>query len=217
MASTSIATLVSDEDLVRRCCMGEPDAFSELYGRYRRRVLSTASRIIRNPEDAQDATQEIFLKMYRSISKWDPQRSQLSTWLYRMAANHAIDCWRVRHRRVKSEIAGDAGRTVANQLQDVDPQHAPQQVLENKELAGSVRRCIDALPQLQRRLFVLRHFHGLSLAGIAAAEHRSLGTVKGLLFRATRSVRRRLASSGRQQQDAQASTARRHPHFSEMT
>jgi len=199
MASSNVASLVSDEDLVHRCRTGEPDAFSELYGRYRRRVLSTAYRIIRNPEDAQDATQEIFLKIYRSISEWDPQRSRLSTWLYRLAANHAIDCWRVRHRRLRSEVAEEAGRTVAGRLWDVDPAHAPYRALEYKELAGRVRRCIDSLPRLQRRFFVLRHFHGLTLAGIAAAEHRSLGTVKGLLFRATRSVRRRLANTAKMQ------------------
>lgn len=192
MASCNVASLISDEDLVHRCRAGEEDAFSELYGRYRRRVLATAYRIMKNPEDAQDATQEIFLKMYRSISEWDSERSQLSTWLYRLAANHAIDCWRVQHRRLKSEIAGEAGQTATSRLRDVDPRHVPYHVLENKELVGRLRRCIDSLPQLQRRFFVLRHFYGLTLKGIAAAEHRSIGTVKGLLFRATRTVRRRL-------------------------
>ena len=189
MASYSVESLVSDEDLVRRCRTGEEDAFSELYGRYRRRVLSTAYRIIRNPEDAQDATQEIFLKMYRSISQWNPGRSRLSTWLYRLAANHAIDCWRVRHRRLKSEVGGDACQTAARRLRDEDQRHAPYHVLEGKELVGRIRRRLDSMPRLQRRFFILRYFHGMTIEDIAALEHRSIGTVKGLLFRATRTVR----------------------------
>lgn len=189
MASCSIAYLISDEDLVYRCRTGEEDAFSELYGRYRRHILSTAYRIMRNQEDAQDATQEIFLKLYRSISRWKPGKSRLSTWLYRLAANHVIDCWRVRHRRLKSEIPDDACRTATSQLRDADPRQAPHRMLEARELVGRVRRSLDSLPPLQRRFFVLRYFHGMTLEEIAALEQRSIGTVKGLLFRATRRVR----------------------------
>jgi len=189
MASCSLAPLISDEDLVFRCRTGEEDAFSELCGRYRRHILSTAYRIMKNPEDAQDATQEIFLKMYRSISQWRPGKSRLSTWLYRMATNHAIDCWRVRHRRMKSEIPEDACRTATGRLRDVDPRHAPHRALEAKESVSRVRRSLILLPPLQRRFFVLRYFHGMTLEEIAAREQRSIGTVKGLLFRATRRVR----------------------------
>jgi RNA polymerase sigma factor (sigma-70 family) len=65
-------------------------------------------------------------------------------------------------------------------------------VLEAKEAAGMVARCIDTLPALQRRFVILRYFRELSLGEIAVLEGRSIGTVKGLLHRATRSVRRRL-------------------------
>ena len=71
MASYAITKLLPDEDLVHRCRQGEDDAFTMLYDRYRRRVLLTAYRIIRNPEDARDATQEIFLKAYLSLRQWD--------------------------------------------------------------------------------------------------------------------------------------------------
>ena len=193
MSSCAVAAaLSSDEELVRRCRTGEEDAFSELYGRYRGRVFSTAIRVIRNPEDAQDATQEIFLKLYRAMDDWKPERSRLSTWLYRMSANHAIDCWRIRRRRLKSETGGVAAESVAGRLPDVDPQHAPYRVLEEKELVNRVRCCLDSLPPLQRRFFILRYFNGLTLEEIAAAERRSIGTVKGLIFRATRKVRQSL-------------------------
>ncbi len=190
MVCYGVAMPSPDEDLVRRCRTGEEAAFSELYGRYRGRVLSTATRIIKNPDDAQDATQEIFLKLYRSMAGWDPERARLSTWLYRMAANHAIDCWRVRRRRLRSETAGEAGERAVSRLHDINPRHAPHHALEEKELVTRIQSRLDSLPRLQRRFFVLRYFSGMALEEIAAMEHRSIGTVKGLLFRATRNMRR---------------------------
>lgn len=192
MASYAISSLLPDEDLVRRCRHGEDDAFTMIYDRYKRRVLLTAYRIIRNPEDARDATQEIFLKAYISLRQWNSDKSKLSTWLYRLAANHAIDCWRARRRRVKTE----AGRECSNEIGQLDfiadAVPGPDRVLEHKERADEFRRCVDALPGLQKRFFILRHFHGLTMEEIAQSEGRSLGTVKGSLYRASQSVRRRL-------------------------
>jgi len=192
MASYAISRLLPDEDLVRRCRQGEDDAFTMLYDRYRRRVLLTAYRIIRNPEDARDATQEIFLKAYISLRQWNSDKSKLSTWLYRLAANHAIDCWRARRRRVRKEAGWQCstGITQLDFISDLGP--GPDRVLERKERADEFRRCVEALPGLQKRFFILRHFHGLTLEEIAKSEGRSLGTVKGSLYRATQSVTRRL-------------------------
>ena len=193
MESCTIALSLPDEDLVRRCRGGEEEAFSQLYQRYRRPVLSTAYRIIRNPDDAQEATQEIFLKVYRSLADWNPERSKLSTWLYRLAANHAIDRWRAQKRRLRRETPTDPSSGTFRRLSFADPRTGPQAMLEWKELTTEIRRCAQHLPSLQRRLFLLRHFCGLGLEEIAMTEGRSLGTVKGLLFRASQAVRHRLA------------------------
>jgi RNA polymerase sigma-70 factor, ECF subfamily len=182
-------TMVPDEDLVFRFRAGEEDAFSQLYARYRRRVFATAYRIMRNPEDAQDAAQEIFLKIYRRLPEWNSDRSSLSTWLYRLAANHAIDMWRVRSRRSRHETPGeDTERTIA-QIPDESFRSSPSLVLEWAEIHATVSGWADSLPRLQKKLFFLRYFLGLSLEEIATAEKRSIGTVKGLLFRATHSIR----------------------------
>ncbi len=193
MESCSIALPLPDEDLVRRCRRGEEDAFSQLYQRYRRPVLSTAYRIIRNQEDAQEATQEIFLKVYRSLADWNPERSKLSTWLYRLAANHAIDRWRAERRRLRRETVTDPTDVVFRRLPSADRRTGPHAALERKELTAEIRRSARCLPGLQRRLFLLRHFCGFGLEEIARMEGRSLGTVKGLLFRASRAVRHRVA------------------------
>ncbi len=192
MSSCGITGLINDEDLVHRCRGGEEEAFSQLYSRYRQRVFSTAYRIIRDSEDARDATQEIFLKAYRALPYWDPDKSSLSTWLFRLAANHAIDCWRSRRRRLNAEIAGEPGDTAAPGPGTSSALRSPHRLLEAKEAAGMVAQFVDGLPDLQRRFAILRYFRELSLEEIALLEGRSIGTVKGLLHRATRSVRRRL-------------------------
>ncbi len=190
MSSLATIEAIPDEDLVRRCVIGEDEAFRQLYLRYRQPVLRTARRIIRNAEDAQEITQEIFLKVYRSISDFDPAKSRLSTWLYRLASNHAIDHWRARNRRLRVETAFDSADGATERL-FISHRAGPYQILAGKELAGQLRRCARKLPSLQRRLFILRHFHGFSLDEIARMEGRSLGTVKGLLFRACRTLRTR--------------------------
>ena len=178
----------SDEDLVERTLEGEEDAFSQLYDRYRGAVYATAYRITQNPEEAQDATQEIFIKLYRSLSGWDASKAKFSTWLYRLAANHAIDCWRSRRRRAESPLESDEylSSVVAG---------SQQRDLEHQEKVEEIRRCVSTLPDLQKKVFVLRYFQELKLEEIAKLEKCSLGTIKTSLFRATQAVRRRLRKS----------------------
>jgi RNA polymerase sigma factor (sigma-70 family) len=189
MDGSMAITMVPDEDLVFRFRAGEEEAFSQLYARYRRRVFATAYRIMRNPEDAQDAAQEIFLKIYRRLPEWNSDRSSLSTWLYRLAANHAIDMWRVKNRRSRYETATENADTSVARIPDESIRTSPSLALEWKEQRATVSSWAESLPRLQKRLFCLRYFLGLSLEEIAAAEKRSIGTVKGLLFRATHSIR----------------------------
>jgi RNA polymerase sigma-70 factor (ECF subfamily) len=197
MASCVVLNSLPDEDLVRLCRQGHEDAFHLLYDRYRHRVLMTAYRIMRNSEDARDATQEIFLKAYLSLRRWNADKSKLSTWLFRLAANHAIDCWRARRRRARKEISRDCPTEGTQENPVSDAGSAPDRKLEWKEQAEEFRRCVCQLPELQRRFFILRHYCGLSLEEIAHREGRSLGTVKGSLHRAARSVGRSLNRAAR--------------------
>jgi RNA polymerase sigma-70 factor, ECF subfamily len=176
-----------DEDLVRRFRSGEEDAFTHLYDRYRHRVMRTALRIIRNSDDAQDATQEIFLKLYRALPHWDSSRARLSTWLYRVAENHAIDTWRMRRRRSPAGAYTDLALPADTRT--------PLASLEVSERLREVLHCALQLPPVQRRFFLHRYICERSLEEIARREGRSLGTVKGLLHRATQAVRKRHSRS----------------------
>ncbi len=186
----------SDEDLVSKTLGGEEEAFSQLYDRYRQRIHSTVYRIIQDAAEAQDATQEVFIKLYRSLYDWNPQKAKFSTWLYRLAANHAIDCWRSRRRRRESQPAEVGDREAFPEQPISDAILTPFGALENKESIEQIRRCVDDLPELQKKVFLLRYFQDMKLEEIAEMEDCSLGTVKTSLFRATHAVRRAVRRRG---------------------
>jgi RNA polymerase sigma-70 factor (ECF subfamily) len=183
----------SDEDLVARTLRGEEEAFSQLYDRYRQRIFSTVYRIVQDTAESQDATQEVFIKLYRSMSEWNPSKAKFSTWLFRMTANHAIDCWRSKRRRLESQIPNDSdGEPVKDIAVDEAVLSSPLGALEQQESIARIRKCVDGLPDLQKKVFHLRYFQEMKLEEIAKMEECSLGTVKTSLFRATHSVRRAL-------------------------
>ncbi len=183
---------IPDEELVERILCGEEDAFRILHERYRRPLSVVVYRILHDAEETEDAMQEIFMKVYRSLSGWSPKRAKLSTWLYRMATNHAIDRWRKKRRRPELLLAeipeirslqSSAWRTTARPVE---------RSLVHEEMAAQVRRWLEEMPQPQKRFFILRHYDGLKLREIAAHEGFKLGTVKTSLFRGIRLMRRRL-------------------------
>jgi RNA polymerase sigma-70 factor (ECF subfamily) len=181
-----------DEDLVKGALAGDEDAFSQLYERYRRPVYATAYRIIQSAEDAQDATQEIFVKLFRSMSAWEGNKSKFSTWLYRLAANHAIDRWRVRRRLAEEQLSNHPGEHPGHESAIGEAIRSPFRQLESREQVEEIRRCVDLLPELQKKVFVLRYFQELKLEEIAEMESCSLGTVKTSLFRASNTIRKAL-------------------------
>lgn len=187
---------ISDEDLVEGTLGGNEDAFSRLYERYRHRVYATAYRIVQDAAEAQDATQEIFVKLYRSLSSWNARRSRFSTWLYRLAANHAIDCWRGRRRRSESQLEPEPEDRALREYQLTHAIRSPYRDVENKESIEEIRQFVGGLPDLQKKVFVLRYFQECKLEEIAEMENCSLGTVKTSLFRATQAVRRGLRKAG---------------------
>jgi RNA polymerase sigma-70 factor (ECF subfamily) len=190
-----MTSLMSDEDLVESTLGGEESAFSQLYDRYRRPVFSTVYRIVQDVDEAQDATQEVFFKLHRSLGSWNPRKAKFSTWLYRLAANHAIDCWRSRHRRAEEQLPDDSAEKVLRENPLGEAIRSPYHEIESKERVDEIRHCVDSLPDLQKKVFVLRYFRELKLEEIADLEGCSLGTIKTSLFRATHTLKRILRRS----------------------
>jgi RNA polymerase sigma-70 factor, ECF subfamily len=183
-------SLKSDEDLVDDILEGVENGFSQLYDRYRRPVYAIAFRIIQNSEEAYDASQEIFLRAYRSLESFDRKKSRFYSWICRLAVNYAIDCWRLRRRRAEAQFPEDSsGRPLMTPVL-VDAIRSPDGELEDKEKVREIWSCMEALPELQKKVFVLRYFQELKLEEIAEMEGCNLGTVKTSLYRATQAIRR---------------------------
>jgi len=187
---------LSDECLVKAFLNGDEDAFTQLHERYRKLIYLTAFRITRDTEGSHDATQDIFIKFYRSLPQWNVRRSKLSTWIYQLAKNHSIDYCRKRFRRAESQLPENNVDRLIRQYATSCPAYSPFRAVKKKEEIHLVRRLIDRLPELQKKVFTHRHVSGLKLVEIAEVECLNLQTVKSSLHRATKVVRRNLLKSG---------------------
>ena len=173
---------LDDRALVARIIDGDRDRFSELVARYERRVINYVYRITHRYEDAHDLTQEIFVKVYLALDRYDP-KFQFSTWLFRIAQNSAIDALR---KKSVSEVPltrpGDEDE--GKEREFADDGISPERALKNKQLSAAIETAVEKLPSDYRELIQLRHYAELSYEEIAAMKKLPLGTVKNKLFRA---------------------------------
>ena len=174
-----------DEQLVSRVLEGEEALFEVLVRRYQTRILSHVARMVGNRDDALDLSQEIFVKVFQALSRYNPE-FKFSTWLFRIAGNAAIDHLRKRRPRTvpieQQDLTGGQGwvSSFEYKSQDLDP-YAD---LRNAERGRAILQAIARLPPEFRELITLRHFTGLSYEEIAEIKEMPLGTVKNKLFRA---------------------------------
>ncbi|MFN7941693.1 MAG: sigma-70 family RNA polymerase sigma factor [Thermoanaerobaculia bacterium] len=173
-----------DDALVRAVLQGDREVYGVLVGRYQTRLVNYLYRLVRNLDEAHDLAQEVFLRTYQALDRFDPQY-RFSTWLFRVAQNAAIDVIRKRRFRLvplgkTEDEAGD--KTHELELADDDPGALAK--LETHERDRAIQRAIDALPWDYRELIVMRHYGELAYEEIASAKAMPLGTVKNKLFRA---------------------------------
>jgi RNA polymerase sigma-70 factor (ECF subfamily) len=173
---------LDDRTLVARILEGDRDRFTELVARYEKRVVNYVYRITHRYEDAHDLTQEIFVKVFLALDRYDP-KYQFSTWLFRIAQNSAIDALR---KKSVSEVPltrpGDDDDEREREF--ADDGISPYRALKNKQLGVAIDAAVEKLPPDYRELIQLRHFAELSYEEIASMKKLPLGTVKNKLFRA---------------------------------
>ena len=173
---------LDDRALVSRILEGDRDRFTELMKRYEKRVVNYVYRITHRYEEAHDLTQEIFVKVFVALDRYD-SKYQFSTWLFRIAQNTAIDALRKKS-IVEVPIAKPATDEETKDREFADPGVSPYRALKNKQLATAIDRAVFDLPPDYRELIQLRHFAELSYEEIASMKKLPLGTVKNKLFRA---------------------------------
>jgi RNA polymerase sigma-70 factor (ECF subfamily) len=174
--------------LVSRCAAGEEEACADLVAEHQRMVVQLAMNLLGDRDEALDLSQEVFLRVFRTIHRFRGQ-SSLRTWIYRIAVNQARNrhrFWRRRHRAdqvpIELHIAAH-GEFTSNR------QETPDRMLAQKELATKLEAALDHLPFDQRTAIVLREIDGLSYEEIAFSLGVAVGTVKSRLTRARQALR----------------------------
>lgn len=193
--SSGLAAL-DDNQVVVAAVGGSADACEELVRRYERPVFGLVARMVRDEAQAEDLTQDTFLKMFRALGRYDTAL-RFSSWLFRIAHNTAIDFLRQRRLLVVSPTEDDDGdeHDPLQALPDpaaISPEHSALR----SELARAVDRALDRVRPDYRAVLVLRYQEGLEYQEIAEILDAPLGTVKTFLHRARRDLARELATAG---------------------
>jgi RNA polymerase sigma-70 factor (ECF subfamily) len=190
MAPEAVQT--TDEELVAAVLRGERELFGALVERYQGRLVNYLYRLLRSVEDAHELSQEVFIKVYQALDRYDP-RYRFSTWIFRVAQNAAIDEIRKRRVRLVSFEGREDEAGEAREWEPESPARGPYGELRNAERGGAIQQAIDKLPWEYRELIVLRHFGELSYDDIASLKAMPLGTVKNKLFRGRQMLKEELA------------------------
>ena len=185
----------ADGEILRRCLAGDEQAYRELVTRYQRQVFSLARRMVGSAEDAEDLTQETFVRMFRALDRYDPSRP-FAAWLFTIATRLCIDHLRRRRVRPISTAQHDAATGEDYTLEIEDRGLRPDELAVHAEEEGRVQHLIDSLPHHYRIVVMLRHQQDLSYEEIADALHLPLGTVKARIHRARALLKQHLEAEG---------------------
>jgi len=177
--------------LVRRCLAGDEKAYRELVELYQGQVYSVVLRMVRRREDAEDLTQETFVRMFRALDRYDPQRP-FAAWLFTIASRLAID--HIRRRKVQpvSLTQREAGSDEEYDIEVPDPGPTPEEVTSRTEEERRTEELIRSLPPHYRIVVMLRHQRDMAYEEIAEALHLPLGTVKARIHRAREILKGRI-------------------------
>jgi RNA polymerase sigma-70 factor (ECF subfamily) len=181
-----------DQQLVERAQRGDKRAFELLVAKYERKVHRLLSRFIRDPAEVEDVTQEAFIKAYRALPSFRGD-SAFYTWLYRIGINTAKNHLVALGRRAPTTTEYDSEEAETfddgDQLRDVN---TPENELMSKQIADTVNRTMEELPEELRSAIMLREIEGMSYEDIAAVMDCPIGTVRSRIFRAREAIAQKL-------------------------
>jgi RNA polymerase sigma-70 factor (ECF subfamily) len=180
---------LSDQELMRIVQAGDFSPASEIYDRYSSRIYNFAFRFLRNSEAAEDATQEVFVKMLKHANQFHGD-AKLSTWLFSITANWCRDYLRKADNKPKE--SDDVLVTLP-----ASGENSPERNLEQKENEQRIRKALAALTPEQREAILLSRYQGLSYAEIAQISGCSEGAVKTRVFRAMETLKKALSGESR--------------------
>jgi RNA polymerase sigma-70 factor, ECF subfamily len=172
-----------DRDLIERFKSGDPSGFVDLVHRYQDRIYNLCRYMIGDAQDAQDAAQDVFLKVHGNLKSYKPD-SSLYTWLYRITVNTCLD-----HQKKKRPKPFEDESAIDN-IASAHP--SPERLYRSKETGRLIEEALQRLPKAFRAAIVLKEIEGLSYEEISIVLHASLGTIKSRISRAREELRRLL-------------------------
>jgi RNA polymerase sigma-70 factor, ECF subfamily len=184
---------LSDAELISTAISGREDSFEEIVRRYQRPIVGYIYRMLGNQDSAADVSQEVFIKVYNSLSKYSSEY-KFSTWLYKIAHNATIDFIRRNSHHTQSLEMENEDGTFEFQLESKRP--TPEQERERTEWRTEIEGVVNRLPNGYRELILLRHSQDMSYDEIAEITNLPLGTVKNRLFRAREIMREMFVEKG---------------------
>ncbi len=179
---------MSEQQIIQEIVEGNSSKFRLLVEKYQNMVFLTAMGFVHNKEDAEDLTQDVFIRAFQSLKSFNGD-AEFSTWLYRITVNTSINHLNKIRNRGFMHFAEDIFQSLFNRASD---DKNPQQRLEQTERDGAIRKAIDTLPEKQRTAFVLSKYDDLSQKEIAAILQSTEGSVEQLLQRAKSSLQKKL-------------------------
>jgi len=186
--------VTEEKELIDRLSKGDTAAFRELVEAYKKKMYYFALDMVGDPADAEDISQEVFLKAFRGFKTFK-RDAKLSSWLYRIAYNTSVD--HLRRRSLTPEAVEDSVLDVSRAGFSESPASSdPARTAENRLLGARVEKALQKVSSRERTVFLLRHYNDLMLDEIAETMQISVGSVKSYLFRCLRKLRKELAVPG---------------------
>jgi len=192
-ASLTKLTQLADGELVQTAVAGREASFEELVRRYQRPIAAYVYRMVGDYDAALDLTQEVFIKVYNSLSRYRAE-FKFSTWIYKIAHNAAID--HLRRNAGRERSISNGSESEPQQLVIESKGLSPEQQSEREERRIEIESVVRLLPTAYRELIVLRHSQDLTYEEIVEVTGLPLGTVKNRLFRAREMMRQQFLLRG---------------------
>ena len=186
--------MVQDEQvLVDRISSGDSTAFQEFVDRYKKKIYYIAYDITGDHDDAEDVSQEVFIKVFRSLKTFR-RNAKISSWLYQISVNASIDLLRKKSLKPEKSM-DDIERADIQENLPGSSTHAqnPERSAEDLIIQNHISEALQKVSPKERSVFVMRHYNELKIREIAEILKVSPGTVKALFYRATRKLRKELS------------------------
>lgn len=181
---------MQDHELIENIAAGDELAFQQMFDRYKKLVINVCYRLVGNKDEAEDLTQDVFLKIFKSARHFK-HRSKVSTWIYRIAINLSLN--HLRRKKYQQWFSlNDTSSSKEPVFIEIVSSDCPESAFNAQEQEKIVQKAINELPPDQRVAVMLQRYDGLSCQEIAAIAECSIGAVQARLHRAKKNLYQKL-------------------------